>query len=301
MGALGSKIAAGTARIMSVTVTREADRWFVSFTCEVVRPTPSGNGNGDTVGVDVGVLRLATVSTGAIMPGGRALAFSMSRLRRLQRLVARRQLGSKRRRRAVLRLARTHRRVRNIRRDYLHKVTTHLAKSHGRVVIEDLNVLGMMASRRKSVALPGQYARAKAALSRGLADAALGQLRRMLTYKCGWYGSQLVLVPRFFASSRRCSGCGQSRQTLSLSERIFVCPGCGLRIDRDLNAARNLVWWADAYVDQVAASAVETQNARGEDVSPSYGWADLRETRTENGSEPAGMTGGPQKGVISPC
>jgi putative transposase len=259
---------------MSVTVTREADRWFVSFTCEVVRPTPSGNGNGDTVGVDVGVLRLATVSTGAIMPGGRALAFSMSRLRRLQRLVARRQLGSKRRRRAVLRLARTHRRVRNIRRDYLHKVTTHLAKSHGRVVIEDLNVLGMMASRRKSVALPGQYARAKAALSRGLADAALGQLRRMLTYKCGWYGSQLVLVPRFFASSRRCSGCGQSRQTLSLSERIFVCPGCGLRIDRDLNAARNLVWWADAYV---------------------------RETRTENGSEPAGMTGGPQKGVISPC
>jgi putative transposase len=87
MGALGSKIATGTARIMSVTVTREADRWFVSFTCEVVRPTPSGNGNGDTVGVDVGVLRLATVSTGAIMPGGRALAFSMSRLRRLQRLV----------------------------------------------------------------------------------------------------------------------------------------------------------------------------------------------------------------------
>jgi putative transposase len=299
MSALRRRIAAGTARIMSVSVTKEADRWFVSFTCEVVRMSPSGNSHADTVGVDVGVLRLATVSTGAVMPGEHALASSMSRLRTLQRLVARRQSGSQRRRRAVFRLARAHRRVRNVRRDYLHKVTTHLAKSHGRVVIEDLNVLGMMASSGKSAAQPGQYVRAKAALSRGLGDAALGQLRRMLTYKCDWYGSRLLVVPRFFASSRRCSGCGRSREALSLDERVFVCTGCGLKIDRDLNAARNLVWWADAN-DQVAASAVETQNARGEDVSPSLGWAGLGEARTEIGSEPAGTTGGPQDGAIRP-
>lgn len=177
MIALGRRIVAGTARITSVSVTKEADRWFVSFTCEVVRTRPSGNCKADTVGVDVGVLRLATVSTGVVMPGEHALASSMSRLRTLQRRVARRQLGSERRRRSVLRLARAHRRVGNVRRDYLHKVTTHLAKSHGRVVIEDLNVVGMMASGGKSSAQLGQYERAKAALSRGLADAALGQLR----------------------------------------------------------------------------------------------------------------------------
>jgi putative transposase len=299
MNALSRRIAAGTARVMSTSVTKEADRWFVSFTCEVVRARPTRNRNADTVGVDVGVLRLATVSTGAVMPGEHALAFSMSRLRSLQRLVARRQLGSNRRRRAVLRLARAHRRVRNVRRDYLHKVTTHLAKSHGRVVIEDLNVLGMMASAGRSTAQPGQYVKAKAALSRGLSDAALGQLRRLLTYKSDWYGSRLVVVPRFFGSSRRCSGCGQSREALSLGERVFACAGCSLTIDRDLNAARNLVWWADAN-DRVAASAVETQNARGENVSPSLGWAGLDEARTENGSEPAGLTGGPQHGDESP-
>ena len=163
------------------------------------------------------------------------------------------------------------------------------------MVIEDLNVLGMLASGPKTAARQNQYIKAKAALSRGLADAAFGQLRRMLTYKCGWYGSRLLVVPRFFASSRRCSGCGQSREALSLSERVFVCSACGLRIDRDLNAARNLVWWANEYVDKVAASAVETQNARGEDVSPGFGWADLGEARTESVSEPAGMTGGAQQ------
>ena len=293
-GALRRRLAMGTARIMSATVSKEADRWFVSFTCEVVRAAPSGNCHGDTVGVDIGVLRLATLSTGAVMPGPRALALSASRLRKLQRAVSRRQKGSTRRRRAIFHLARVHRRVRDVRRDYLHKLTTHLAKSHGRVVVEDLNVLGMMASGRRTAVQSGQYVRAKAGLSRGLADASLGRLRRMLTYKCGWYGSRLVIAPRFFASSRRCSACGQLREDLSLSERVFLCPGCGFRIDRDLNAARNLVWWADANGDQVAASAAETQNVRGEDVRPSGGWADLGEARTENGSEPAGMTGGPQ-------
>jgi putative transposase len=126
MGTLGRRVLAGTARIMAVTISKEADRWFVSFTCEVLRMAPA-NSHADTVGLDLGILRLATVSTGAVMAGEHALASSMSRLRMLQRHVARRQVGSKRRRRAVFRLARAHRRVRNLRRDYLHKVTTHLA------------------------------------------------------------------------------------------------------------------------------------------------------------------------------
>jgi len=156
------------------------------------------------------------------------------------------------------------------------------------VVIEDLNARGMMSSRRTKSKPPVGHIRAKAGLNRRLADASFGELCRMLTYKCSWYGCRLVLAPRFFASSRRCSGRGQVRKDLGRRERIFDCPGCGAGIDRDLNAARNLAWWAEQDPAQVAASAVETKNARGGDVSPGRGWADLDETRTENDSEPAG-------------
>ena len=155
----------------------------------------------------------------------------------------------------------------------------------------------MMASARGTEDKPGQNVRAKAGLNRALGDAALGEFRRLLAYKCGWYGSHLVVAPRFFASSMRCSGCGAVREEPSLGERIFICPACGLMVDRDLNAAHNLVWWAEVDACQVAASAVETQNARGEDVRPGLGRADLDEARTENVSEPAGLTGGPQRGV----
>lgn len=301
-GALVERVKAGSARILTATISREADRWFVSFTCEVEREIPTSNGHQDVVGIDLGVLRLATVSTGEMVQGARALRSSLRRVRRLQRTLSRRQKGSARRRQAIAKLAREHRRVRNLRRDRLHKVTTRLAKSHGRVVIEDLNVRGMMSSARGTVKRRGCNVRAKAGLNRALGDAALGEFRRLLAYKCRWYGSRLVVAPRFFASSRRCSGCGAVREELRLGERTFICPACGLIVDRDLNAAHNLVWWAEVNARQVAASAVETENARGEDVRPGRGPADLDETRTENGSEPAGLTGGPQRGVpYVPC
>ncbi len=277
--ALRDRVAAGTARVLTATIPREADRWFVSFTCEVEREMPAGNGHQDTVGIDLGVLRLVTPSTGEPAPGARALQRALRRLRRLGRTVSRRRKGSTRQRRATSRLARTYRRVRNLRRDYLHKLTTYLAKNHGRVVIEDLNVRGMMCSARGTVEKPGRNVRAKAGLNRALADAAFAEFRRLLDYKCRWYGSRLVVAPRSFASSRRCSGCGQVREDLSLGERVFVCAACGFEIDRDLNAALNLVWWAGVKADQVAASAVETQNARGEDVGPGTGQADLMEAR----------------------
>jgi putative transposase len=292
-----SRLTAGRARILTATVSREGDRWFCSFTCEVERDLPASNGRADVVGIDLGVSALATLSTGESVQGARALRFSLGRLKRQQRTVSRRQKGSARRRQATSRVARTHRRVRNLRADCLHKLTTHLAKNHGRVVIEDLNVQGMMGSSRGTVAEPGRNVRAKAGLNRALADGALGEFRRQLEYKCGWYGSELLVAPRFFASSKRCSGCGQLREDLSLGERIFGCPACGLMIDRDLNAAYNLVWWAEENAPKVAASAVETENARGEDVRPGLSRADLDEARTGNVPEPAGSIGGPLRGV----
>jgi len=132
-------------------------------------------------------------------------------------------------------------RVFNIRQDTLHKLTTYLAKSHSKVVIEDLLVSWMMKNRR---------------LARVIADVGFYEFRRQLEYKCQWYGSELVVVSRTFPSSKMCSQCGHRKKELSLSEREYHCEQCGLEIDRDLNAALNLV----------AVSLPETQNACGEEV-----------------------------------
>lgn len=300
--ALLGRLQAGSARILSATISQEAERWLVSFTCEVERELPAGNGHHDTVAVDLGVLRLATLSSGETIAGPRSLRRAQKRLRRLQRALSRRTRGSARRGRARRSLARAHRRVANLRSDCLHKLTTRLAKSHGSVVVEDLCVRGMMRSARGSVEQPGRGVRAKAGLNRALSDAGFGDLRRKLEYKCAWHGSRLVVADRFFASSKRCSGCGRVRDRLRLSERAYRCASCGLVLDRDLNAARNLVWWAEqqSLCPEVAASAAETENGRegGRAIRLLAGDA-LDAATTGAVPEPAGSTGGPQQRVCS--
>jgi putative transposase len=290
--ALLERVQAGTARILTATVSREADRWFVSFTCEVERMVVASNGHDDVVGVDLGVLALATLSTGERVEGPRPLRASLRRLRRAQRVVSRRRKGSARRRRAIRRLVRIHARVGNLRRHHHHTLSTRLAKSHGVVVVEDLNVRGMSRSARGTVEEPGRNVRAKAGLNRSLADQGFGALRRMLEYKCHWYGSRLVVAPRFFPSSKRCSGCGVDCAELPLNERVFRCAACGLRLDRDLNAARNLVWWASVAQD-VAGSAPETENARrgATAIRPAAGEGSA-EARTGVVPEPTALSGG---------
>ena len=159
--------------------------------------------------------------------------------------------------------------------------------------------------RAKGSQRPGRGVRAKAGLNRALQDAGFGELRRRLEYKCAWHGSRLVVADRFFASSRRCSGCGTVRDRLRLSERIYRCAGCGLALDRDLNAARNLVWWAEPQrlSPDVAASAAETQNGRqgGRAIRPLAGDA-LDAAATGIVPEPAGSTSGPLHRVSNvPC
>jgi IS605 OrfB family transposase len=190
----------------------------------------------------------------------------------------------------------------NLRREHLHQLTSRLAKSHGRIVVEDLNVAGMSRSSRGTAEAPGRNVRAKSGLSRSLADASFGELRRMLEYKCRWYGSELVVADRFFPSSKTCSRCGLVRDHLSLGDRFFTCPACGLSIDRDLNAAINLAGWAHPDVSPhpagragpslVAVSAPETENA-----CPRGGQTGLSPARpvdagTGIAPEPAGTTGG---------
>jgi putative transposase len=301
--ALLGRVASRTALILRATISCAAGRWYVAFGCEVERRVPASNGHADTVGVDLGVLTLATLSSGEVVEGPRALRAHLRQLRRLSRHHARCQRGSRNRRKAAQRLARLHRRVASLRSDHLHHLTTRLAKSHGRIVVEDLNVAGMSRSARGTLDAPGRNVRGKAGLSRSLADASFGELRRMLEYKCRRYGAELVVADRFFPSSRTCSRCGQVRTDLGLGDRVFACHGCGLQIGRDLNAAINLAGWAHpagsphpagraGNPEIVAPSAGETGNACGEDVSPDLGPAVLEEAGTGIAPEPAGLTGG---------
>ena len=289
------RVSAGSARILRATVSREADRWFVSFTCVVERTITADNGREGTVGVDLGVHTLTALSTGELVPGARPLRRAQRRLRRLQRTVSRRRKGSIRRRRAVARLARAHRRVANVRRHHLHVLTTRLAQNHSRLVIEDLNVRGMSRSARGTGDRPGRHVRAKAGQNRALLDGGFGELRRMLEYKCAWYGSRLLVCDRWFPSSKRCSACGTVRRQLSRRERTFRCDGCRLHLDRDVNAARNLVWWADAHPGTASAAgtgSVCTPDARGvAERSGTSGDGDV-EAGTGTVPEPSSTTGG---------
>ena len=227
-------------RILSVTVRRRANRWFVSVTVEenILDPQPV---RGTPVGLDLGVKTLATLSNGTTFANPRALGRRLRKLRQLSKSLSRKEKGSKNREKAKMLLARMYLRVFNVRQDTLHKVTTYLAKSHSKVVIEDLLVSGMLKNQR---------------LARAIADAGFYEFRRQLEYKCQWYGSELVVASRSFPSSKMCSQCGHRKKELSLSEREYHCEQCGIVIDRDLNAALNLV----------AVSLPETENACGEEI-----------------------------------
>lgn len=224
----------------SVTASRQADRWFISFKVEVEpQETPKQH---DVVGVDLGVKNLAILSPGEVFVGAKSYRKYEARLAHMQWLNRRRQIGSSNDQKVQLKIAKLHRKVANLRKDSLHKLTTYLAKNHGRVVVEDLNVSGMMANRK---------------LAKAIQDMGFFEFRRQLKYKCELYGSELVIVNRWFPSSKTCSSCGTVKEQLSLSEQTFGC-SCGLVIDRDLNAALNL---AKAGSSPVTACGVVSADA----------------------------------------
>jgi len=223
----------GTARIRSATVSLRAGRWFVSFSVEITRTDPAPARPESVVGVDLGVTSLAVLSTGETVRNPRYLEAVLRELRRLQRQAARRigpdrrtrRVPSNRWRRTQARITRLHAAVANARRDGLHKLTTQLMRTHGTVVIEDLNVSGMIRNRR---------------LARHVAGVGMTELRRQIEYKARWADVRVHVADCWYPSSKTCSGCGVVKAKLRLSERAYRCEACGLVLDRDLNAARNL-------------------------------------------------------------
>ncbi|GAA0372850.1 IS607 family element RNA-guided endonuclease TnpB [Micromonospora gifhornensis] len=275
---LARRLDNGTARIMSATVRRDGGRWHVSFTVEVDRAERIPARPASVVGVDVGIKHLAVLSTGELVDNPRHLVAAQQRMRALGRALSRktgpdRRTGrrvSKRWERAAARLGRAHARVANLRRDGLHKLTTRLAREHGTVVVEDLNVTGMLRNRK---------------LARHIADAGFAEIRRQLAYKTGWNGGRLLAADRWYPSSKTCSGCGAVKAKLALSEREYQCEACGLVLDRDRNASLNLAALA-AEFDTAGSGPVA---ARGADQKTRV--RGQVAVKRESGTASAGQTG----------
>ena len=231
-----------TGKIVSATVSRTVGRWFVAVTVDThdLSHLPHAENQG-AVGVDLGVSALAALSTGEIVSGPKAHRALLKRQRRLGRSLSRKQRGSANRRKAKVKLTRLHARIANMRKDALHKLTTDLSRRFHTIGVEDLNVRGMMANDR---------------LARSVADQGFRELRRQLDYKAEMRGGMVVVVDRWFPSSKTCSRCGHRLDVLPLSIRRWTCPVCACGHDRDINAAINLKQYA-------ASSAVSACGGEG--------------------------------------
>ncbi|MHB6904855.1 RNA-guided endonuclease InsQ/TnpB family protein [Streptomyces sp. CB02959] len=271
------QVARGEAVAQSVTVSRGGHRWYASVLCKVTtglpdRPTRQQAERGK-VGVDLGVKVLAGLSKplptdgpvkvrggGLLVDNPRPLRAAMQGLAKAQRVLSRKQKGSKGREKARQRVGRLHHQVAIRRNAVLHQVTKALATHFSIVSVENLHVAGMTRSARGTVDTPGRRVRQKAGLNRATLDSAPGELRRQLAYKTSWYGSQLAVLDRWWPSSKTCSNCGWQHPSLTLADRTFHCTNCGLTMDRDLNAALNIERHTES--PNVAADRGETENAR---------------------------------------
>ena len=229
----------GDARVLRMTVSQRAGRWFAALTVERDDKPVTQVPKGGAVGIDLGVKTLATLSDGTVIENPRYLRKSERRLKMAQKALSRKVKGSCRRAKARAKVARLHAHVANQRLDAIHKATTWLTGTYSDISVEDLNTAGMVRNHR---------------LAKAVSDAAFGEFRRQLEYKTARTGAALRVIDRWYPSSKTCSKCGAVKAKLSLSERVYRCDACGLAIDRDLNAAINIC---------VAGSAPETINAHG--------------------------------------
>jgi putative transposase len=210
----------------TVTVSREPDgRWYISLAVETGMPEQLP-ATGAVVGVDLGIKDFAVTSDGEKIPNPRHLERKARSLARYQRRLARCQKGSQNRAKAKAKIARAHRKVRNARADFLHRTSTQLVRDHDLIVLEDLAVRNMVRNH---------------SLAKSISDCGWGTFRRVIEYKAERAGRHVIVIDRFYPSSRSCSACGHLLAELSLATRHRTCPSCGTRHDRDINAATNIL------------------------------------------------------------
>jgi putative transposase len=251
----GQPIVAPRAKILFATISRHGDRWYVSLNVRAPdlhqqrrHPSCSARDGGGFIGVDRGLVAFAVAASSngvevAHWQAPKPLARRIARLRRRSRAVSRAKPRSRNRAKAARRLSREHARIANIRRSFLHEVSSQLAKTHGKLVLEDLAVANLFHNRH---------------LARAIGDAGWAELNRQLAYKQAWRRGEVVVCDRWFPSTKTCSQCGLVKRHMKLAERIFRCDTCGLVMDRDRNAAINLAAWAEA-ASRAAAQASDRQ------------------------------------------
>ena len=225
--------------IKQVTVTCDHDHWYASIQTEVdveapVHPSTS------SIGIDMGVVHLATLSDGTQYAGVLSFRKNQKRLAREQKKLSRKEKYSANWRKQKKRVDRIHRVIRDTRRDYLHKTTTAISKNHALVVVEDLRVRNMSKSAKGSVEKPGKNVRAKAGLNKAISDQSWYEFRRQLEYKQKWNGGELIVVPALH-TSQRCSKCGEINAANRKNQSEFECIACGHSENADLNAAKNIL------------------------------------------------------------
>ncbi len=211
-------------KIIFGVVSCVASKWYVSITVEVNHPAPIKFAK-QSVGIDLGLKTLATLSDGVEFENQKLLRSELRRLKALNRGLSRKRQGWGRWWKQKQKLATFHQQIANCRGDAVHKMTTEIAKAYKLVAIEDLNVKGMVRNRH---------------LALSISDAAWGEVGRQLQYKKQWFGGTLQKVGRFFASSKTCNDCGYVNQNLQLSDRKWTCGGCDTINDRDWNASKNI-------------------------------------------------------------
>lgn len=241
----------------SVTIKRIANMWFASINIEVPKSIPAlkqlTGENQAIVGVDLGISNMMVCSDGTVYENPRALKSNLMGLKRLHRSMDRKLKGSKNRYKAKMRLAKKYYRVSCIRSNAIHQATTAIVKKYDKIVIETLNVEGMMKNRR---------------LAHAVSDVSFSEISRQLTYKCAWAGKELVKADMFYPSTKTCSGCGAVRD-IKLSERVYKCGSCGLEIDRDLNAAINLANYSPTLKNKGREACGEGSSVVATQHSPS--------------------------------
>lgn len=211
-------------KMLSCTISMNCcGQYFVSILVDVVIPNKGKTGK--SVGIDLGLKSFATLSDGVVIDNIKFFREKQSEIAKIQRHLSRKNKGSNRHRKNKIKIARLYNKIANKRNNFLHNVTTSLVNNYDVICIEDLNVSGMLSNHK---------------LAKAISDTSFSMFRSMLEYKCNWYGKELVVIDRFYPSSKTCSKCGWKKEDLTLSDRVFKCENCGIEIDRDLNTAINI-------------------------------------------------------------
>lgn len=228
-----------TGKIKNMTVSYQAGHWYVAIQTEQELPTVKHPSN-SAVGIDVGIINFATCSDGTVILPINSAKRNAKKLAWLQRQLARKRKSSRNRQKCLQRLSKFSQHIANMRRDFLHKVTTNISKNHALVVLEDLAVCNMSKSAKGTLENPGKNVAAKAGLNKAILDQGWSELRRQLSYKLAWSGGQLLLVqPQY--TSQTCSSCHYRAAENRKTQSSFVCGKCYHAENADINAAKNIL------------------------------------------------------------